>query len=204
MLEVRNLHYNRGDLDVLRAINFIAQPGELLHIEGPNGSGKTTLLRILCGLVENYEGEIFWQRELLKDIKSSYWQQLNYIGHQTGLKEGLSAIENLQGYLALRKHSSSATQIEWALMRVGMQGLENIPIKNLSAGQKQRVALAKLLIYPATIWLLDEPFTAIDHHGIATLEALFVEQVQAGLVIMTTHHALELPGISVKQLYLSS
>jgi len=205
LLQADNLYCERDDRVLIRELAFSLQSGEVMQIEGPNGSGKTTLLRILCGLSDDYEGEIFWQGESIARVAQAFRRDTLYFGHLTGVKFSLTARENLRWLLQLKGISVVQTEldehIDRALQQVGLLSYEDVPVYSLSAGQKRRVALARLLIEPARLWVLDEPFTAIDRAGVAELEQLIQQQaVAGGAVLITTHHALDLPGVRKLQL----
>lgn len=178
--------------------------GEIVQITGDNGAGKTTLLRCICGLSSNYEGEIRWGSGTNRcyDFLSS----LLYLGHTPGLNTSLTAMENLRWFFGLNGFQSSTTPgskqppvsedtIRNALEMTGMQGYEDLQCRYMSAGQQRRVALARLYCSQAPLWVLDEPFTAIDKHGVAALEARFEAHCAAGgSIILTSHQALKIAG----------
>ena len=176
-----------------------------MQIEGPNGSGKTTLLRILCGLSDDFEGDILWQGQPRHKVDSQFRSNTLYFGHLTGVKFSLSPRENLRWILQLKGISPKVAgldeQIDEALNKVGLYSYEDVPVYSLSAGQKRRVALARLFVEPARLWVLDEPFTAIDRKGVEELEGLIQNHAASGgSVLITTHHALELSAIRKLQL----
>jgi len=169
--------------------------GDIVQIEGPNGCGKTTLLRALTTLLPDYEGEIHWRGECIRRVRQDYLSNLLFIGHLPGVKNTLTPRENL-AFLSSLHHNASLADIDSALAQVGLYGYEDMPGHQLSAGQLRRIALARLPLSRARIWVLDEPYTAIDKQGVANLEALFVEHAnRGGCVIMTSHQAP-----SIKQL----
>ena len=171
-------------------LNFSVNTGDVLQIEGQNGSGKTTLLRILSGLSSHYEGTLRFQGEIVDDVRDAFSSQLLYFGHQPGVKAALTPEENLKWYAAMHP-SIDARGISEALERVGLYGFEDSPCHSLSAGQHRRVSLARLYLSNAPLWILDEPFTAIDKKGVAEKEALILEHAEkGGCVILTTHHEL--------------
>ena len=205
LLQVQQLFCERDDRILIRDLAFRLGSGEILQVEGPNGSGKTTLIRILCGLSDDFEGDIFWRGQPRQRHDDAFRREHLYFGHLTGIKTSLSPRENLRWILQLKGVAETGTRldnaIDAALARVGLASYEDVPVYQLSAGQKRRVALARLQIEPAALWILDEPFTAIDKKGVAELEALVQQQAaQGGSVILTTHHALAIPGIRKLQL----
>jgi len=184
LLAVEQLSCERGGLALFNHLAFSVSPGEIVQIMGPNGSGKTTLLRVLAGLSTAYDGS----------LQRSTSASLIYLGHKPGIKAMLSPLENLRWYVAssLSSHLSSQKtddDILRALARWQLQGYEHQPCYQLSAGQQQRVALSRLLLSDAALWLLDEPFTAIDQSGVSQLESLLLAHAdQGGAVILTSHH----------------
>ncbi|MBA57438.1 MAG: heme ABC transporter ATP-binding protein CcmA [Pseudomonadales bacterium] len=205
LLQTVKLFCERDDRVLIRDLDFTLHPGEVMQIEGPNGSGKTTLLRILCGLSDDYEGDIRWQGEARHQVDSRFRSDTLYFGHLTGVKFSLSPRENLRWILQLKgvspKLAGLDERIDQALKSVGLHSYEDVPVYSLSAGQKRRVALARLFVEPARLWVLDEPFTAIDRKGVEQLEGLIQSHAEmGGSVLITTHHALELSAIRKLQL----
>lgn len=166
------------------------EKGQMLQISGPNGSGKTSLLRLLCGLMQPTAGQILLQGQPLESQRSELARNLLWIGHAAGIKGLLTPEENLAWLCAL--HQPADREAIWqALAQVGLRGFEDVPCHTLSAGQQRRVALARLYLAPPPLWILDEPFTALDKHGVAQLEAHLARHCeQGGLVVLTTHHTL--------------
>jgi heme exporter protein A len=163
--------------------------GDIVQIEGANGSGKTSLLRILSGLSQPYEGKVYFQQMNIEDCREQFQQNLLYLGHLAGIKGEMSAEENFSFNTAL--HGNQNCHHEDYLSCVNLCGFEDSLASQLSAGQHRRIALARLYQSQAAVWILDEPFTAIDKEGVASLEALFVEHAKrGGCVIMTTHQDL--------------
>jgi len=190
VLTAENLQCIRDDRILFENLNFSLGAGELLQIEGRNGSGKTSLLRILCGLTLPTEGKILWNNEDIDELRGDYWANLTYIGHHPGIKGELTPIENLEMAQAL---GSNPTHIDYetALSEFGLYGFEDVPTRTLSAGQQRRVALARLLIDEAQLWILDEPFTALDKMAIRRLEQLFDDHAKrGGMAILTSHHTI--------------
>lgn len=207
LLRAERLYCERDDRVLFSDLSFALHSGRILQIEGPNGSGKTTLIRILCGLSQDYEGELFWCGEPLAKVATAFRQSSLYFGHNTGVKLALTAQENL-AWMAQVRGSHLTPQaftkaMEQALTQVGLRGFEDVPLYTLSAGQKRRVALAGLLLQPIPLWILDEPFTAIDKAGVAELERLIVNHAhQGGSVILTTHHELAIEPDKLQKLRL--
>lgn len=191
LLAGHNLYCERDERVLFEQLNFSIQPGQLLQIKGSNGSGKTTLLRILCGLNDSFEGELFFKGQLIEEQRDQYLASLLYIGHRSGVSRILSPRENLRWSASLHYPVKDA-DIDSALAEVGLRGYEDVPCHNLSAGQQQRVSLARLLIGKACLWILDEPFTTLDVTAVAQLEAKLADHVEAGgAVLVTTHHELK-------------
>ena len=165
--------------------------GDIVQVEGPNGSGKTSLLRILAGLSQPYEGEIFYKNQLITKSREEFHQNLLYLGHLAGVKGEMTAEENLNFNLTLHGFSVEASEIEETLALVNLTGFEDSLASHLSAGQHRRISLARLYKSTANIWILDEPFTAIDKQGVHSLEQLFKAHIKnGGCVILTTHQDL--------------
>jgi len=202
MLEVKNLFCERDERTLFDGLSFILNQSEVLQIEGQNGSGKTTLLRILCGLSDAFEGEVLWQGKNIEEDREIFYQALLYVGHLSGVKGTLTAEENL-AWMSQLDPSLNQMNISEALEKVGLYGYEDIPCHTLSAGQQRRVGLARLYLSSAPLWILDEPFTALDKKGVAEKEALIAQHVQAGgSIILTTHHNLSIPDKEVRCLNL--
>ena len=194
LLQVNNLSCVREDRTLFEHLSFSVAPGDLVQIEGPNGVGKTSLLRLLTGLSQPFAGEVCWNGENIRHCRDEYHANLLYLGHQPGVKAALTPFENLKFYQQLHHPQQTETDLWQILARVGLAGFEEYPTGQLSAGQQRRVALARLwLSQKAALWILDEPFTAIDKQGVKVLEQLFLEHAErGGMVILTTHQDLTL------------
>jgi len=188
MLEAKGVACERGDRILFTNVGFQLSAGELLHVKGVNGSGKTSLLRMLCGLVAPAAGEIRWRGENIRKQKEEYNRELLYIGHQAGIKAELTALENLKLSCALNNAWIDDDQAWQALGEIGLRGREELPSKVLSQGQQRRVALARMLVSRAPLWILDEPFTALDVKAVAQLEQVLGAHLQqGGYIVLTTH-----------------
>ena len=191
LISATNLTCIREERLLFDQLNIEINAGDIVQVEGPNGSGKTSLLRILAGLSQPFEGEVFFNNQLISQSREEFHQSLLYLGHLPGVKGEMSAVENLTFNLALHGTSDSSTDIEQILAEVNLTGFEDSLASHLSAGQHRRISLARLYESTANIWILDEPFTAIDKQGVHALEQLFKAHIkQGGCVILTTHQDL--------------
>jgi heme exporter protein A len=196
MLETLDLECQRGERLLFSALAFAVRPGHCLHVAGENGAGKTSLLRILCGLLSPTHGEVRWNGENIRRLREDYWQTLAYVGHLNGVKDDLTALENVRFAAALAGHPADDAAVRGALAEVGLAGFESSQARFLSQGQRRRIALARLfLARSARLWVLDEPFTALDVRGVAALSTLIGAQLErGGIVVLTTHQEVPLPG----------
>jgi heme exporter protein A len=187
LLEAIAIECTRGDRPLVSGLSFSVQSGELLHVAGSNGSGKTTLLRTLCGLSKPNAGEIHWDGTPIQELDDEYRCHLAYVGHSDAVQGELTPLENLRtaGCLAGGGEVSDARP---ALERVGLSSLSRLPAKLLSQGQKRRLALARLLLAPKRLWILDEPFSGLDARSVAVIEDLLGEHLDVhGMVVITSH-----------------
>ena len=195
MLEVSNLACSRGDHRLFSGLGFTLYPGQILQIQGANGSGKTSLLRTLCGFIQPDEGKIAWEGSDVLDLGEEYFARMLYLGHLNAIKDELSALENLRISAGLSGMKLAESDAIAALRRMGLKGRERLPAKVLSQGQRRRVALARLLVSDAALWILDEPLTALDVNAVALIEELLAEHLaRQGMVIYTTHQPLNVAG----------
>lgn len=202
-LEFRQFTCLRDGYPLFQPLDFSLKGGEVVQIAGPNGAGKTTFLRSLCGLFDEWTGEMLWQGGALRVPDFSLRSQLLYLGHQPGVKKSLTAGENLRWLFGVQGVPFPGS-ISVALAEVGLEGYEDTPCYQMSAGQLRRVALARLYITKAAIWILDEPFTAIDRFGVQNLETLLQRHVSnGGLVILTTHQPLAIAGVRLIELQIA-
>jgi len=194
MLEARELMVWRGDNLLLDAVSFTLNENTIMQIRGTNGSGKTTLLRIVCGLALADEGEVYWHGKALHKQRDEFNAQLLHIGHRPGIKGALTAIENLQFFCSMAGLSEAPDlqqSIDEALTALSLQDKSDIPTRFLSAGQQRRVALARLILQPAKLWVLDEPLTSLDLSGHDWVAARISAHVNnGGSVLLTTHTPL--------------
>ena len=193
LLEASALACERGNRLLFRDLGLRAGPGEALQVLGPNGSGKTSLLRILCGLSEPAFGEVRWRGRPVRPGDPEHLGELAYLAHADGLKRELTAVENLRAAVSL--HAAGPLDARAALERLGVAPHADEPVRSLSAGQRRRVALARLLMRRATAWVLDEPLNALDRAGIEQVNALIDAHLSAGgLAVLTSHLPLEVAG----------
>ena len=205
MLEVRDLECVRGDHRLFRGLNFTLHAGELLHLRGSNGSGKTSLLRTLCGLMAPADGQVLWQGKNIRSVREEFFQQLIYLGHLGAIKGELTALENLRLACQLAGLPGEEDKLLNAIVKMGLAGREDLPTKVLSAGQKRRVALARLLAHKAKLWVLDEPFNALDVKAVELLKTLITDHVHAdGMVILTTHQEIEIDTGKIRHINLDA
>jgi heme exporter protein A len=198
MLQAADLACERGGRRLFAGLSFVLLPGELLRIAGANGSGKTSLLRVLCGLAMPAHGEVRWNGEPVRRLGEEYSRNLVHIGHAAGLKDELTAAENLE--IACVLAGLPRVDVREALGRFGIPAQK--PVKQLSQGQRRRAALARLALSARVpLWLLDEPFAALDAEGIQLLKELFVEHAgRGGAVAYTTHQDVGLRETRVIEL----
>jgi heme exporter protein A len=205
MLEVIDLSCRRGDRHLFEGLSFDLPPETLLHVRGRNGSGKTTLLRALCGLLRPDAGSIRWRGESIRDLAEDFNRDLLYFGHLNGIKADLTGLENLRIASTLDQDPVDEGAIIDALGRIGLDGFEDLPTRMLSQGQKKRVALARLILSKAPLWILDEPFTALDVDAVDLLQQLIAEQIAGGgSVVLTTHQAVPLTSGAIHRLTLGA
>ncbi len=203
MLEIADLECVRGDRRLFSGLTFSLKPGELLHLHGHNGSGKTTLMRAICGLIQPTAGKVRWKGESIRQLGEEFSRDLVYIGHKNGIKDDLNGVENLRIGCVLEGVSITDRQAWEALEQMGLRGHEDLPTRVLSQGQKRRVAMARLLVNRAQLWILDEPFTALDLAAVDFLQSVIRSHVEdGGMVILTTHQEVSLTRGQVKQLQL--
>lgn len=204
ILQARDLSSTRGDRLLFSGLSFDLESGGLLHIQGANGAGKTTLLRVLCGLIHPEAGAVYWRGAPVERDRDGFVQDIHYVGHLNGIKPELSPVENLRFAAALNAGASRGDP-EQALEQVHLFGFEHEPARTLSAGQRRRIALARLLLSPARIWVLDEPFTALDVTGIGLLEAMVHRHVEAGgVIVMASHSVHAIDSRHIQELYLAN
>ena len=195
MFSVSNLSCSKGYKRLFSGVSFTLQPGQWLHLEGDNGVGKTSLLRLACGLSALENGEITWNNQAVSKDPQTFRANLAYLGHQLALKDDLSPLENLQTDAAIVGRHLTVSDAKQALAQMGLRGREDLPVRVLSQGQKRRTALARLLVSSAKLWVLDEPFVALDTMAQNALsEVINAHLAKQGMVLLTSHQAVSLGG----------
>lgn len=205
MLQTVALSCSRGERRLFSDLNVTVRPGSLLTVMGENGSGKTSFLRILCSLLSPDQGSILWQGEDIRHLKELYSAQLTYIGHLNGIKDDLTALENLSVSASLAGDDSSDIALRDALEAVGLKrSVQTLPAKVLSQGQKRRVALARLWLSSRPVWLLDEPFTSLDTAATSLVtQCLLSHLKRGGVAVVVTHQEVALPPEAMQRLRLT-
>ena len=185
----------RGGRPLFAPQSFTLSAGQAMQIEGDNGSGKTSLLRMVCGLAPTASGEVRWGGQAIAEVRHAFSRDLLYLGHHLGLKDELSALENLRAASVLAGHPASHEQALQALQALGLGSRAHLPLRVLSQGQKRRVALARLQLSKARLWVLDEPFVALDSLAVHALQQVLRNHLQQdGLLLFTSHQAVDLGG----------
>ena len=205
VLTAENLVGVRGERLLFEKLNFELSNGTVLYLQGANGTGKTTLLRTICGLSKPYAGIVKWCGEDINSLAEEYFKHVLYIGHLPGIKEDLTALENLKFSLALSGKAISANQATEVLNMLGLAKGLNLPTRMLSQGQKRRVVLARLWLQELPLWVLDEPFTALDVNATSLLkQKIEAFANEGGIVVMTTHQEVTLNVPKFEQLRLDA
>ncbi|WP_018411116.1 cytochrome c biogenesis heme-transporting ATPase CcmA [Methyloversatilis thermotolerans] len=194
MLSARALSCARGRVRLFAGLDLAVRPGELLQVAGGNGTGKTSLLRILCGLSEAEAGELMWRARPVREVRDDWKAGLLYLGHRNAVKDDFTPLENLRFSAAIAGEALDADRALRALVDIGLRTRLDVATRNLSQGQRRRVALARLLCGTrAALWLLDEPFTALDAAAVAQLAGAIAAHVRGGgAVIYTTHQPVDI------------
>lgn len=203
MLRVEGLTYSRGTRRLFKDLTVTLAPGELLVVLGENGSGKTSLLRMLVGLSAVEEGNILWQGVPIQEVREQFSSQITYLGHLNGIKEDLTSLENLEFFARLGGVHGSPLDARAALHVAGLDRCADLPTRVLSQGQKRRVSLARLWMSQCPLWVLDEPFTALDDSaGRLLAQRLESHLLQEGMVILATHQEVPLAAGTVRRVSL--
>src|ERR1700681_1297230 len=203
VLSVDQVHVWRGDRHVLKGVSLTLRPRQLLHISGPNGTGKTTLLRVVCGLLRPEQGLVSWLGTSITSVRTEYQAALAYASHEPALKADLTALENLCFAVGLKRRVTR-DELRASLERTGVAACAHLPPRVLSAGQRRRVAMARVLAMSASLWLLDEPFTNLDAAGTDLTAALLQSHVKrGGSALVVAHHDLKI-DVDMRRLDLGS
>ena len=204
MLEGRLLECVRGEHRLFADLSFQLQAGEALHLQGRNGAGKTSLLRILCGLAQPAAGDVRWRGESVRHLGDAFRAELFYLGHLNAIKEEFTPIENLRVAARLTDRHLDDNRILDVLEQIGLGGREDLPCRHLSQGQKRRVALASLMVDERPLWILDEPYVALDVAAVDLVaRRIGAHLARGGLVVLTTHQDVALPAGQTRTLLLS-
>lgn len=193
-LSARRIHVWRGDRHVLRGVDIDVLHGEVVHVAGPNGTGKTTLLRVLAGLLPAEQGTVGWCGQPIDGQRDEFNAQFAYLGHENALKGDLTAHENLHYSVGIRR-TLPAAEIDQTLDLLGILRCRDLPARVLSAGQRRRLAMSRVLLLRASLWVLDEPFANLDVAGVALFSRLIGDHVGAGgMAVLAAHQGLNIPG----------
>jgi heme exporter protein A len=204
LLEAFNLECIRGERRLFSGLNFSLGPGSSLQLTGANGSGKTSLLRILCGLAPPAKGEIRWRGANIRSLGEEYFTSLTYIGHRPGVKDELTAIENLRVSAGLAGTEVSQQDALNVLGKMGLAGREHLPARLLSEGQRRRLGLARLGVCNTALWVLDEVLTSLDKAAVTLVSSLFEEHLdKGGMIVVATHQELNLSASSLQRIELA-
>lgn len=208
ILSVKKLSVEKQDRWLFKDVSFDLKPKEVLHLEGENGSGKTTLLRTLCGLTIADEGNIFWDDTSIHANPYDYHLQLSYVGHSDGIKQDLTVLENLRVAMVLSRSIYKVSDkkiLSEILANIGLKNKEDTLAFHLSAGQRRRLAFARCLLNDSSLWILDEPLTALDIKGVAFIEHAIQAHIErGGLAVITSHQPLNVNNVRCTRLNLSA
>ena len=204
MLEVLKLGCIRGDRRLFSDLSFSAGAGELIELRGPNGSGKTSLLRILCGLSSPAAGQVRWNGKDIRSLGEEYFRDVAYLAHQNAVKDELSALENLRIATGVAGNPLNKAQAQQVLERIGLKDRQHLPARVLSAGQRRRLALARLLTSKATLWILDEVLTSLDDAAVKLSREFMSDHIKnGGMAVAATHQDLNLKVERMQRIQLS-
>ncbi len=202
LLQTSDLTCVKDDRVLFEDLNLSLTAGQMLLVEGKNGSGKTSLLRILTGLNLPESGDVLWQGKPIAEVGPDYYEQVNYIGHHDGIKRDLTCLENLRLVQAMGK--PLPIDLDDALDKVNLYRFGDNFVATLSAGQKRRLAMARLVVTEAKLWIMDEPFTSLDKASMAMFQQMFEQHLDdGGVIVMTSHHDIEMSDSDVVRLNLS-
>jgi heme exporter protein A len=202
-ISVQDVHVWRGERQVLRGISFTVAAGDCLHVSGPNGSGKTTLLRVLAGFITPEQGSISCGGRPIAADRDAYCAGMSYLAHSDALKPDLTAVENLAFEVGLRR-SVATGEIDEVLGKLDLTASRDQPAAFLSAGQRRRLAMARVMLAATPLWLLDEPFTNLDSGGAGQLSAIISRHLEeGGALVMAAHQPPPLPKHALRPLNLA-
>ena len=202
LLQTSDLTCVKDDRVLFENLNLSLSAGQMLLVEGKNGSGKTSLLRILTGLNLPESGDVLWLGKPISEVGPDYYEQVNYIGHHDGIKRDLTCLENLRLVQAMGK--PLPVKLDDALDKVNLYRFGDNFVATLSAGQKRRLAMARLVVTEAKLWIMDEPFTSLDKASMAMFQQMFEQHLDnGGVIVMTSHHDIEMSNSDVVRLNLS-
>jgi heme exporter protein A len=205
MLEASNLECVRGERRLFAGVSFRLAGGEMLYLQGKNGSGKTSLLRMLCGLTPAASGDIRWRGQPIGKLGDEFRSELCYLGHQNAIKEELTPLENIRSSATLAQETLDEDAALDALEQLGLRSRADLACRYLSQGQKRRAALARLVHERRALWVLDEPYVALDAAAIELVAGLIGAHLQrGGLAVLTTHQAVAVPAAALRELWLGA
>lgn len=200
LFSAHELAVYRGDRCLIRGLSLDVGAGDIVHLVGPNGCGKTSLMRVLAGLGSPEHGEVRWRGRALRGQDAAFLQNTAWLGHSAGLKGDLTLEENIRFDNALRR-GAGESRIGTVLEALGLGGRRDVVARGLSAGQRRRLALARVLLSDAALWLLDEPFTNLDADGQDFVRGMFADHAGAGgAIVFAAHASVDIDGRAVRRL----
>ena len=203
MLEAVNLGCVRGSRRLFGGLNFSLDSSDFVEVRGPNGSGKTSLLRIVCGLASPAEGELRWRGKNIRTLREEYFAEVAYLGHQNGVKDELTAVENLRMAAGVSGQALTTSAARDLLNKIGLESQSDLPARALSAGQRRRLALGRFLASTSTLWVLDEILTSLDDAGRRLSQQLISDHLASGgIAMVATHYDLNIKSSAVKRIQL--
>jgi len=202
IFKVENLECIRRNNILFQGLSFSLNDGDLLQIDGTNGSGKSSLLQMCIGLIQTTEGKISWDNDDISLSRYQFQSEMTYFGHANGVKSDLTAIENMKVMHAL-SGAKQSVDYHSILKQIGLPGMEDVLLRRMSAGQQRRIGLTRVFMARSKLWLLDEPFNALDKNGKKIIEELIVKHCKSGgIVIFATHQTMKIDGYPLKHIHL--